>query len=723
MTILKVALDLSLPQLFDYLAEDAQSTDVGLRVLVPFGRGRRLGVILAVDAHSDIPAERLRCAEAILRDEPRVPAEVLRLARFCSGYYHHPIGEVVALALPPALKSASRTPSPQAVRAYRITEAGRHAIESAPRHSRRRRLLEALAPGVAARAALAGLVSRAAQALAALEAEGAIEPAPLPRPAGAQALGVRLNAEQHEAVTAVEGAFGRFAPFLLFGVTGSGKTEVYLELIRRALEARRQSLVLVPEIGLTPQLLERIAARFPGAALVSLNSALPEGERLRAHLRALSGEADIVLGTRLAVFTPIERLGLIIVDEEHDPSFKQQEGVRYSARDLAIMRARQRGVPIVLGSATPSLESFHNATSGRYRLLRLERRARESALPIVRCVDTRRMSLEDGLSAPLVEAIAGRLARGEQSLVFLNRRGYAPVLSCPACGWVSRCRDCSANLVVHLAERALRCHHCGHGEALPRACPECGNQDLRAIGRGTQRLEEALAARFPGARIARADRDSVRSIRQWRKLLADIRSGQTELLVGTQMLAKGHDFPKLTLVGVVNADASLFAADFRAPERLFAQLMQVAGRSGRAALPGEVLVQTEFPDHPLFCALEAHDYQRFARSQLEERRQAGFPPWRFQALLRARSRVLDQAIEFLATAARAAAPFAYEVALYDPVPMRLARKAGWERAQLLVESARRPSLQQFLDRWVPGLYALRHPTELRWHLDVDPIEF
>ncbi|GAB4164795.1 MAG: primosomal protein N' [Rhodocyclaceae bacterium] len=722
MAILKVALDLPVPRLFDYLAGDAGSADVGLRVLVPFGQGRRLGVILAVEEESDLAPERLRTVEAILRDEPRLPAETLRLIRFCSGYYHHPIGEVAALALPPALKSASRTARPRPAPAYRITEAGRVALAGLPGRSRRARLLEALAVSALTRATLTGLASRVAPELAALEAAGWIEAAPLPRPAEA-AVGVDLREEQRWAVEAVKDAAGRFAPFLLFGVTGSGKTEVYLELIRDALETHRQTLVLVPEIGLTPQLLERIAARFPGAQLVSLHSALPEGERLRGYLRALSGEADIVLGTRLAVFTPLERLGLILVDEEHDPSFKQQEGVRYSARDLAIVRARARGVPIVLGSATPALESFHNASTGRYRLLRLERRAREAALPNVRCIDTRRMSLEEGLSPPLIEAIGERLARGEQSLIFLNRRGYAPVLSCPACAWVSRCRDCSANLVVHLAERALRCHHCGHREPLARVCPECGNQDLRPVGRGTQRLEAALAARLPSARIVRADRDSVRSIRQWRSLLAAVRSGDTDVLVGTQMLAKGHDFPMLTLVGVVNADASLFAADFRAPERLFAQLMQVAGRSGRAALPGEVLIQTEFPNHPLFSALVAQDYPRFAASQLEERRQAGFPPWRFQALLRAQSRVMDEALEFLAAAARQAAGYACEVTLYDPVPMRLARKAGWERAQMLVESVGRPAIQHFLDRWVPGLYAIRHPAELRWHIDVDPLEF
>ena len=430
-----------------------------------------------------------------------------------------------------------------------------------------------------------------------------------------------------------------------------------------------------------------------------------------------------MLGTRLSVFTPLPRLGLIVVDEEHDLSFKQQEGLRYSARDVAVFRAKQAGVPVVLGSATPSLETFYHARSGRYRLLELSRRAVADAMPTVRSVDTRREKLQDGMSAALIAALEQRLTRGEQSLIFLNRRGYAPVLACPACGWISHCRRCAANLVVHLADQRLRCHHCGLENAIPRACPDCGNLDIHPFGRGTQRLEAALKARFPTARVLRVDRDTANTPKKWQALLTAIHDGAVDILIGTQMLAKGHDFPKLTLVGAVGADAALFAADFRAPERLFAQLMQVGGRSGRADLAGEVLIQTEYPDHALYRALADHDFHRFATAQLAEREQAGFPPFAFQALLRAEAPSIEQSLAFLASARADAERLANEaVTLYDPVPMRLSRLMNLERAQLLVESVSRPALQNFLSAWMEKLYALKAPRNLRWHMDVDPIE-
>jgi primosomal protein N' (replication factor Y) len=391
---------------------------------------------------------------------------------------------------------------------------------------------------------------------------------------------------------------------------------------------------------------------------------------------------------------------------------------------LAIWRAHQQGCPIVLGSATPSLETYHHARSGRYQLLELPQRAVAIAPPVVRTVDTRREKLQEGLSVALLAGLEQRLERGEQSLLFLNRRGYAPVLACPACGWISHCLRCAANLVVHLADKRLRCHHCGFEAVIPSACPDCGNIDVQPFGRGTQRLESALAARLPQARILRIDRDSANTARKWQALLATIHAGEADILIGTQMLAKGHDFPLLTLVGVVGADAALFAADFRAPERLFAQLMQVGGRSGRAELPGEVLIQTEYPDHPLYQALIDHDYARFAQSQLDERKTAGFPPFTYQALLRAESPAMAAATDFLTQARAQALPLAGSaVALYDPVPMRMHRLMALERAQLLVESDSRPALQNFLAQWMPQLYNLKKPRTLRWHLDVDPLEF
>ncbi|MDT3737362.1 MAG: primosomal protein N' [Denitratisoma sp.] len=722
--IVRVALDVPLPSGFDYFAHDADASDVGRRASVPFGRGEKIGVILEVLAGSDLPPEKLKPVRAILRDAPPLPADWLALAEFCSRYYQHPIGEVIALALPPALRRRDALPRLPDRDMFRITEEGRNALPQLAQRSIAARLLAALeSNGVMTRRELRTVSVAAGKQMPHLLEKGwlRIEHAV---PDRRTAAGPDLLDEQRRAVDGIAQAFGRFTPYLLHGVTGSGKTEVYLRLIGQALEKGGQALLLVPEIALTPQLEARVSNRFPGARLVSLHSSLAGGARAAGFLQALNGDADIVLGTRLSVFTPLPRLALIVVDEEHDRSFKQQEGMRYSARDVAVWRAKQRGVPIVLGSATPSLESWAAAQTGRYTLLELTARAVAEAMPEVRCVDIRREKLQDGMSEHLLRAIAARLERGEQSLIFLNRRGYAPVLACPSCGWVSRCPGCAANMVVHLADKRLRCHHCGREERIPVACPTCGNQDMHPFGRGTQRLEEALAARFPQARILRVDRDSAKSQSRWHAVLEAIHKGEADILVGTQMLAKGHDFPNLTLVGVLNADAALFAADFRAPERLFAQLMQVGGRSGRAALPGQVLVQTQYPEHPLYRALAAHDFAAFADAQLAERERAGFPPFTHQAMLRAEAPELKQALAFLKMASELGGELSEgQVSLYDAVPMRLHRLAHLERAQLLVESRSRPALQAFLAQWLAAIRALKTSRALRWHIDVDPLEF
>jgi primosomal protein N' (replication factor Y) len=722
--IVRVALDVPVPRTFDYLAPDAIAADVGRRVCVPFARGEKIGVVVDIVATSELPPGKLKAVRAILRDAPPLPADWLALAEFCSRYYQHPLGEVVALALPPALRRRNALPRLPERETFFITEAGRDALPRLAQRSIAARLLATLElNGGLTRRELRAVSASAAKQLPALLEKGWLR-ATVEAPDRRAAPGPELRPEQAAAVEQVTQAYGRFAPFLLHGVTGSGKTEVYLRLIEQTLACGGQALLLVPEIALTPQLEARVSNRFPAARLVSLHSSLAEGARAAGFLEALGGEADIVLGTRLAVFTPLPRLGLIVVDEEHDPSFKQQEGMRYSARDVAVWRAKQREVPIVLGSATPSLESWAAAQAGRYTLLELTTRAVAESMPAVRCVDTRREKLQDGMSEHLLRAIAARLERKEQSLIFLNRRGYAPVLACPACGWVSRCPGCAANLVVHLADKRLRCHHCGREEHIPVACPTCGNQDIQPFGRGTQRLEEALASRFPQARILRVDRDNTKSQSRWHGVLEAIHKGEADILVGTQMLAKGHDFPNLTLVGVLNADAALFAADFRAPERLFSQLMQVGGRSGRAALPGEVLIQTQYPDHPLYRALAAHDYAAFAAEQLAERGRAGFPPVTHQAMLRAEAAELKQALAFLKTAGEIGAGLAQgKVALYDAVPMRLHRLAHLERAQLLAESGSRPALQAFLAQWLAAIRELKAPKALRWHIDVDPLEF
>ncbi|WP_246174569.1 primosomal protein N' [Pandoraea terrigena] len=522
-------------------------------------------------------------------------------------------------------------------------------------------------------------------------------------------------------------------PFLLYGVTGSGKTEVYLRAVAEALRERdAQVLVLVPEINLTPQLEGVFRARFPEEALVTLHSGLAEGERARHWLAAHRGEARIVLGTRLAVMASLPHLRLIVVDEEHDPSYKQQEGLRYSARDLAIWRANRLRIPVVLGSATPSLDSWRRAEQGRYvRLAMPERATPDAVLPRVSLIDMdiehkRQRTVHEGLSQSLLAAIRARLEAGEQSLLFLNRRGYAPVLNCDACGWISDCRRCSAHMVLHKPERRLRCHHCGAESRIPHACPDCGNLDLAPLGRGTQRIEEALAEQFPEARLARIDADSTRRKGSAQALFAQVHAGEVDILIGTQMVAKGHDFRNVTLVGVVNADSALFSHDFRAAERLFAQLMQVAGRAGRAARadgPGDVLIQTRYASHPLFASLMRHDYAGFAAQQLEERRVALLPPFTHQALLRAEARRLDDAMTFLKQAREiAATPALHDtrIALWDPVPMTMVRIAGTERAQLVVESPHRGALQRFLTHWMGELRALKAPV--RWHLEVDPLE-
>lgn len=660
MPVLRVALDLPLHRLFDYVENFASTADIGRRVRVPFGRGEKIGVILDVCSNSDWPIEQLKPAIEILRDLDPLPPDLIKLCEFASTYYQAALGEVVLQALPGGLKRLD----PPTRRAGRV-----------PRK---------------------------------------LAPAKVPH----------LTGEQASAIAAIDLSDG-FSAHLLYGVTGSGKTEVYLRLIDQALATGRQVLLLVPEINLTPQLEDRVRSRFPDTEVVTLHSELAEAARERNWRAAFAGEARIVLGTRLSVFTPMPNLGLIIVDEEHDASFKQQDGMRYSARDIAVFRARQADIPILLGSATPSLESWANAQAGRYRLLKLNARANpEATLPTVRVLDTRRMALKEGVSEPLIAAIKERLERGEQSLVFLNRRGYAPVLACPACGWVSRCTRCAANMVLHLADRRLRCHHCGCEHRIPKACPTCGNQDIHPFGRGTQRLESWLQEEFPTARILRVDRDSVKSRKQWECVLERIHGGEADILVGTQMLAKGHDFPKLTLVGVLGADAALFTADWRAPERLFAQLMQVAGRAGRAELKGDVLIQTQYPEHPLFGALVAHDYRGFAAEQLKEREQAGFPPYTFQAVLRAEAPQMADAIAFLTGAAAQSIAGAHtNVTIYDPVPMKLARLANLERGQLVVESYSRPALQAFLPEWRDAIDKIKGPSRLRWHIEVDPLEF
>jgi len=728
MQLVRVALDVPLPTLFDYRLEHATRELIGARVLVPFGRGQRAGLILEVGGAPQVPPERIKRVTQVFTGEPRLAPDLLDLMRFASRYYHYPIGQVVMGTLPQALRRARASPDPEARVA--LTPAALAADWSAlpPRAVARRRVLEHLrAQGPCAPVLLRSLASTASRALKDLMAQGWVAPrVELPRDTTQGAVhsarsDLELTVDQDKALRAIEATLGRFAAWVLLGVTGSGKTEVYLRLIERVLARGGQALLLVPEINLTPQLEARLGARFPGAVLAGLHSGVPEAERLRRWRAAESAHASILVGTRLAVFTPLPQLGLIVVDEEHDASFKQQEGLRYSARDLAVLRAKHRQVPVVLGSATPSLETYASALAGRYRLAQLPSRA-HSQLPSIRCVDTRAQRLREGLSSELIDALTRRLASREQSLVFVNRRGYAPALVCLACGWSAPCPRCSARLVLHLSETCLRCHYCGHEERVIGACPSCGNLDLTAAGHGTQRIEHALGQLFPAARVLRIDRDSARKRLAFERMQQRIQAHDVDILVGTQMLAKGHDFPRLTLVGVVNADSALYSTDFRAAERLFAQLTQVAGRAGRRDASGEVLIQTEFPDHPLYQAVQRQDYAAFAQLALAERREATVPPYAHQVLLRAEAPAREAVDHFLGRAARAGRRLSFRVEIYEPVPASVARVAGRERGHLLVQSGSRNELQRFVDAWAPCL-STREARRVRWALDVDPLDF
>lgn len=694
--IVRIALDTPLPTLFDYCWESTAgpAPALGQLVQVPFGRRTLTGIVWELTQRSEIPDDRLKPAQSAWRELPPLSREWRALIEFAASYYQRPLGEVALPALPGHLRTAQRWPRLLAER-----ELERYQLRPA-----------AALPDTTAGPAFTDEQRQAASAIAA-----ALTPLADGAPAAAG-----------------------FTPFLLHGVTGSGKTEVYLNAVENALRtgamagAPSQALVLVPEINLTPQLENVFRRRFPQETLVTLHSSLAEGERARHWLAAHLGRARIVLGTRLAILASLPHLRLIVVDEEHDPSYKQQEGLRYSARDLAVWRAGQLKIPVVLGSATPSLDSWRRAEQGRYTRLTLGQRASpDAALPHVKLIDLEQerktgRPLDDGLAKPLLSAMASRLDRGEQSLLFLNRRGYAPVLACEACGWIGGCRRCSAHLVLHKPERLLRCHHCGFEARIPRACPDCGNTDLAPLGRGTQRVEETLARRFPQARIARIDADSTRRKGSAQALFDDVHAGAVDILVGTQMVAKGHDFRNITLVGVINADAALFSHDFRAAERLFAQLMQVSGRAGRAARqdgPGEVLIQTRYATHPLYAALMRHDYAGFAQGQLVERQAAHLPPFSYQALLRAEARTLADALSFLGVARELAQQDGVHdphITLYDAVPMTMVRVANTERAQLLVESGSRAAVQRFLGAWLPQLRARK--TAVRWHVEVDPLD-
>ena len=729
--ILKVALDVPLDTLFDYLGGGFEVA-VGQRVIASFGTRKQVGIVAAIADSSEFSPEKLKPILQAFTDEPPLDAELFRLLKFCADYYQYPFGQALLSVLPVRLRQTEPAQARKQF-AYQLTEVGRSAgVETIPARSAvQRRVYSALLDhgelGESAMAELSGTWRKAIQTMTEM---GWVESREILAGLAASTSAATvpdLNPAQSHAVEVIGQDAQRFRPWLLHGITGSGKTEVYIRLLQEILsQTDGQALVLVPEINLTPQLEARFRSRLPQFPLVSLHSNLGESERLQNWRLAQSGQARMVIGTRLAVFTPLPQLRIIIIDEEHDASYKQQDSMRYHARDVAMVRARDLEIPIVLGSATPALESWHNALTERYELLSLTERAVEaSRLPEVRCIDTSRVELQDGLAPQLIEAMRERLARGEQSLLFINRRGYAPVLLCSACHWIAPCPRCSARLVVHLRRGRLSCHHCGHEEKMQRQCPSCGNADLRPTGHGTQRLENVLAGIFPQARILRVDRDSMRSKHALTDMMIAMHASDIDILVGTQMLAKGHDFPNLTLVGVIDTDSALFSPDFRAAERLFAQLMQVAGRAGRADKPGEVLIQTTFPEHPLFHALRQQDYAAYADALLQERSQTQFPPFSYMALLKAEANQYSLVERFLEQAAKLARDLDTngEVMVYDPLRPQMERLKGQERGQLLLQAGSRQPLQRLLRAWTPQLRTSSLGSKVRWAVDVDPLEF
>ncbi|MDD1506518.1 primosomal protein N' [Pseudomonas sp. CNPSo 3701] len=733
--ILRLALPSPLRRLFDYLAPrgvSARDLQPGARLRVPFGRREMIGVLIEVSDHSEVPADKLKPALELLDLQAPVPPALMRLCQWTAQYYQHSLGDTLSWALPVLLRQGE----PAEARQERFWLIAKDARLDDPRLARAPRQREALKTiaqhphGVAHQLLSQLQINR--DSLQLLQEKGLVR-VEVRRLSSPERHGnwlaqpeLPLNTEQRAAAEAVRAGFDGFNAFLLAGVTGSGKTEVYLQLIRETLEAGKQALVLIPEINLGPQTLARFERRF-NARIALLHSAVNDRERLDAWLAARDGEADIIIGTRSALFTPMKRPGLIIIDEEHDASYKQQEGLRYHARDLAVVRAHQENVPIVLGSATPSLESLHNAHSGRYALLRMNQRAGGAQPPRFLRLDIKSRPLDAGMSPPLQQAITQTLAAGQQVLVFLNRRGFAPTLLCHECGWLSECPRCDARMTVHQRSRELRCHHCGHTERQPSNCPSCNNVDLRPVGAGTERAEERLEILFPDVPVLRVDRDSTSRKEAMNTLFNTVQRGEPCILVGTQMLAKGHHFPRVTLVAILDADGGLFSADFRASERMAQLIVQVAGRAGRAEEPGKVIIQSHLADHPLLVQLTEQGYFAFADQALSERRAAGLPPFCHLALLRAEAHKPGQAEGFLDEACSEAEHLLDELALsgielLGPVPAPMERRAGRYRAQLLLQGNARAPLHKLLAHWLLILESLPSGRAVRWSLDVDPID-
>lgn len=696
-----------------------EALPLGRRVVVPLRGKQVVGVVWQSGVTPDIDLNKILPIIQVFEDEPVLPLAWRELVQFTARYYYYPLGQTLFTALPSALKEPKAVEIPQPIQFFTFNVIGR--VQPAPpkHHAKKLAVWQALMAGAVDLPSLRQITPSATKLIEDYQQQGwldiSTEAVPIIPPARHL-----LNAEQANAVTHIQEKLGSYQPFLLHGITGSGKTEVYFEAMAQVLAQGKQVLFLLPEINLTPQLLHRVAQRFPNMPTAVLHSRASAGQRSRDYLRAMLGQAKLVIGTRLAVFTPLADLGLVVVDEEHDHSFKQDSELRYHARDLAIWRARQANCPIVLGSATPSLESWYKAQTGAYQLLSLPNRAREKAQPpVVEILDVRHIHLDNGISPQVLDLLRKNYQAGGMSLVYLNRRGFAPALFCGDCGHTFGCPNCSAKMVLHQRAGQLRCHHCDFRQRIPTSCSECGNQDLTAIGQGTQRIEETLRNALPHAQIARIDRDSVSRKNAWEDIYQQIANNRIDVLVGTQMLAKGHDFAQLNLVVVLNADGALFSSDFRAPERLFAELMQVSGRAGRAEQMGRVVIQTRLPEHPVFTAIKAQDYVLFANRELEERKMFGLSPYGFQSAVRADAVQLSEAVDFLNAIRDVVAPILPEkVFQLGAVPMLMTRLAERERAQIFIESTDRKALHHALGLWAQVLAQYRDGA-IRWHIDVD----
>jgi len=725
--ILRIALSIPLRAFFDYLppAEtDLNALQPGLRVKVPFGKSQRVGIIVEITAQSEISPKLLKPVQEVLDSQPWLKPRDMAFMHWAASYYQHPVGEVIVAALPVHLRKGEAALSLTET-AYQLA-VGVTAESLAGNAVRQKQIVNYLLEQQRAvfhsemlerfeqpTAVLKSLLKNGMMTSADIEISPRVNQATLPAPS--------LNDQQRQAVDGVLASEG-FAVSLIHGITGSGKTEVYLAIVKAVLQQQKQVMILVPEIALTPQLLERFQQRI-GEAMVILHSGLTDRQRCLAWQQAATGLARVVVGTRSAVFTPMPELGLIVIDEEHDASFKQQEGFRYSARDMAVARAQQQKFPVVLGSATPAFETLQNVHRKTYRLFKLTQRAAGASLPKMELIDVRSVKMDAGVSPVTRRLIGEELALGNQVMIFLNRRGFAPVMSCHDCGWVGQCHRCDANLTLHAGKHKLVCHHCGYQQRQPDKCPECSSEKLFNLGQGTERVEQALQKWYADSPCVRIDHDTTRRKGSLQDKLEQVRSGESQILIGTQMLAKGHDFPNVTLVVMLDIDHGLFGTDFRAGERMAQQVLQVAGRAGRAEKSGRVLIQTHHPDHPLLQLLIHKGYDAFAETAMAERKAAAFPPFSYQALIRAEAIYADQPERFLRQARDLALQSAMAPELWGPVPAVMQRKAGQHRFHLLLQTASRKKLHEFLDIWLEQIAQLPDAKKVRWSIDIDPQDF